>query len=146
MANPVIDIRSTGRDSANLASVRLMADNMVHSWTSVTTGTIAVTHSTNTDVSFTQPADTIIRNLICIPAGNIVTAGSSGDDLDFVLQVVVSLLTKKLLWMMEVQPLLGLQMHLCTLFKTLMVTQLTSLLAHQQQQELLEGQQLQKLL
>jgi hypothetical protein len=83
MANPVIDIRSTGRDSANLASVRLMADNMVHSWTSVTTDTIAVTHSTNTDVSFTQPADTIIRNLICIPAGNIVTGGSSGDDLDF---------------------------------------------------------------
>ena len=43
-----------------------MADNMVHSWTSVTTGTIAVTADTNTDVSFTQPADTIIRNLICI--------------------------------------------------------------------------------
>jgi len=31
----------------------------------------------------TQPADTIIRNLIAIPAGNIVTAGASGDDVDF---------------------------------------------------------------
>ena len=51
--------------------------------TSVTTGTIAVTADTNTDVSFTQPADTIIRNLIAIPAGNIVTAGASGDDVDF---------------------------------------------------------------
>ena len=35
------------------------------------------------DVSFTQPADTIIKNLIAIPAGNIVTAGASGDDVDF---------------------------------------------------------------
>ena len=64
MASPVIDIRDSGRNTADLASVRLMADNMVHSWTSVTTGTIAVTADTNTDVSFTQPADTIIRNLI----------------------------------------------------------------------------------
>ena len=83
MASPVIDIRDSGRNTADLASVRLMADNMVHSWTSVTTGTIAVTADTNTDVSFTQPADTIIRNLIAIPAGNIVTAGASGDDVDF---------------------------------------------------------------
>ena len=83
MASPVINVRDSGRNTADLASVRLIADNMVHSWTSVTTGTIAVTADTNTDVSFTQPADTIIRNLICIPAGNIVTAGASGDDLDF---------------------------------------------------------------
>ena len=50
-----------------------------------TTGTIAVTAAANTDVSFTQPADTILRNLIAIPAGNIVTAGASGDDVDFSL-------------------------------------------------------------
>jgi len=49
----------------------------------VTTGTIAVTQNATTDVSFTQPAGTIIRNLIAIPAGNIVTGGSSGNDLDF---------------------------------------------------------------
>ena len=55
------------------------------SWTSVTTGTIAVTDDTNTDASFTQPADTILRNLIAIPAGNIVTGGSSGNDVDFSL-------------------------------------------------------------
>ena len=83
MANPVYNVRDTGRNSARTADVREIADNLVHSWTSVTTGTIAVTHSTNVDVSFTQPADTIIRNLIAIPAGNIVTGGSSGDDLDF---------------------------------------------------------------
>ena len=53
------------------------------SWTSATTGTIAVTADATYDVSFTQPADTIIRNLIAIPAGNIVTAGASGDDVDF---------------------------------------------------------------
>ena len=83
MANPVYNVRDTGRNSARTADVREIADNLVHSWTSVTTGTIAVTADTNTDVSFTQPADTIIRNLIAIPAGNIVTAGASGDDVDF---------------------------------------------------------------
>ena len=83
MANPVIDIRDTGRNSAKTADVRGLADNSVHSWTSATTGTIAVTADATYDVSFTQPADTIIRNLIAIPAGNIVTAGASGDDVDF---------------------------------------------------------------
>lgn len=83
MANPVYNVRDTGRNSARTGDVREMAENMVHSWTSVTTGTIAVTADANTDVSFTQPADTIIRNLIAIPAGNIVTAGASGDDVDF---------------------------------------------------------------
>ena len=85
MASPVIDIRDTGRNSARTGDVRALADNVVSSWTSVTTGTIAVTAGANTDVNFTQPADTIIRNLIAIPAGNIVTAGASGDDVDFSL-------------------------------------------------------------
>lgn len=85
MANPVVDIRDTGRNSPKTGDVRLLADHMPFSWTSVTTGTIAVTDDTNTDVSFTQPADTILRNLIAIPAGNIVTAGGSGNDVDFSL-------------------------------------------------------------
>jgi hypothetical protein len=85
MANPVVDIRDTGRNSAKTGDVRLLADHMPFSWTSVTTGTIAVTDDTHTDVSFTQPADTILRNLIAIPAGNIVTGGSSGNDVDFSL-------------------------------------------------------------
>ena len=85
MASPVIDIRDTGRNSARTGDVRALSDNVVSSWTSTTTGTIAVTAGANTDVSFTQPADTIIRNLIAIPAGNIVTAGASGDDVDFSL-------------------------------------------------------------
>jgi hypothetical protein len=85
MANPVYKIRDTGRNSARTNDVREIADNLVSSWTSVTTGTIAVTDDTNTDVSFTQPADTIIRNLIAIPAGNIVTGGSSGNDVDLSL-------------------------------------------------------------
>ena len=83
MANPVIDIRDTGRNSAKVSDVRALSDNSVTSWTSATTGTIAVTADETYDVSFTQPADTIIRNLIAIPAGNIVTAGASGDDVDF---------------------------------------------------------------
>ena len=85
MANPVFSIRDTGRNSANKNDVREVAANLMHSWTSATTGTIAVTAAANTDISFTQPADTIIRNLIAIPAGNIVTAGASGDDVDFSL-------------------------------------------------------------
>jgi|TARA_Y100000310_G_scaffold145265_1_gene144599 hypothetical protein len=85
MASPVINIRDTGRNSAKTGDVRALADNVVTSWTSTTTGTIAVTDDTNTDVSFTQPADTILRNLIAIPAGNIVTGGSSGNDVDFSL-------------------------------------------------------------
>jgi len=85
MANPVYSIKDTGRNSASTADVRNMASNILTSMTSVTTGTIAVTDDTNTDVSFTQPADTIIRNLIAIPAGNIVTAGGSGNDVDFSL-------------------------------------------------------------
>ena len=85
MANPVFDIRNTGRNSARALDVQELADHICNSWTSVTTDTIAVTDDTNTDVSFTQPADTIVRNLIAIPAGNIVTGGSSGNDVDFSL-------------------------------------------------------------
>ena len=83
MANPVYNVRDTGRNSARTTDVREIADNLMTSWTSVTTGTIAVTADATYDVSFTQPADTIIKNLIAIPAGNIVTAGASGDDVDF---------------------------------------------------------------
>ena len=83
MSNPVFKIRDTGRNSARSGDVQDLCDNICHSWTSATTGTIAVTADATYDVSFTQPADTIIRNLIAIPAGNIVTAGASGDDVDF---------------------------------------------------------------
>ena len=83
MSNPVFKIRDTGRNSASVLDVQELCDNICTSWTSATTGTIAVTADATYDVSFTQPADTIIRNLIAIPAGNIVTAGASGDDVDF---------------------------------------------------------------
>ena len=46
-------------------------------------GTVAVTHSTDTEVSFTQPAGTVIKDLILVPQGDLVTGGSSGNDLDF---------------------------------------------------------------
>ena len=84
MSNPVFNVRDTGRNSARTRDVQDIADNICTSWTSATTGTIAVTADATYDVSFTQPADTIIRNLIAIPAGNIVTAGASGDDVAFV--------------------------------------------------------------
>ena len=83
MANPVFNIRDTGRNSARSGDVQELADHIITSWTSGTTGTIAVTADATYDVTLTQPADTIIRNLIAVPAGNIVTAGASGDDVDF---------------------------------------------------------------
>jgi hypothetical protein len=78
----VVNIRGTQQNAARTGDVRALATR-VGAQTSVTTGTIAVTHSTNVDVSFTQPADTSIKDIIAIAAGNIVTGGSSGDDLDF---------------------------------------------------------------
>ena len=89
-----VNIRDTGRNSAKTTDVRDLADRVettnpgqqvTEADVTVTTGTIAVTDDTNTDVSFVQPAGTIIRNLIAIPAGNIVTGGSSGNDVDFSL-------------------------------------------------------------
>jgi|6_EtaG_2_1085325.scaffolds.fasta_scaffold36840_4 hypothetical protein len=48
-----------------------------------TSGTIAVTKDINYDISLgTQPAGTVLNDLIVYNAGAIVTAGASGDDLD----------------------------------------------------------------
>ena len=47
-----------------------------------TTGTIAVTHSTNNAVSVSQPAGTYVKELILIAAGAITTPGVSGRDFD----------------------------------------------------------------
>ena len=79
-----VNIRKNINDGATASDVRLLSER-VGAQTEVTTATIAVTDDTNTDVSFTQPAGTIIRNLIAIPAGNIVTGGTSGNDVDFSL-------------------------------------------------------------
>ena len=83
-ATGLVNIRDTGRNSARTGDVRGLSER-VGAEVTVTTATIAVTDDTNTDVTFTQPAGTIIRNLIAIPAGNIVTGGSSGNDVDFSL-------------------------------------------------------------
>jgi len=86
MSNPtgIVNIRKDVNDAAVASDVRRLSARAGAEVT-VTTATIAVTDDTNTDVSFTQPAGTIIRNLIAIPAGNIVTGGSSGNDVDFSL-------------------------------------------------------------
>ena len=47
-----------------------------------TTDTIAVTKNVNNPVSLQQPAGTYLKELIIIPAGNIVTAGGGSDDFD----------------------------------------------------------------
>ena len=80
----IVNIRKDVNDAAVASDVRRLSARAGAEVT-VTTATIAVTDDTNTDVSFTQPAGTIIRNLIAIPAGNIVTGGSSGNDVDFSL-------------------------------------------------------------
>jgi hypothetical protein len=49
-----------------------------------TSATIAVTHSTDYAVpAIEQPAGTILKDVIFINAGDLVTNGSSGNDLDF---------------------------------------------------------------
>ena len=87
-----VNIRDTGRNSAKTGDVRELADRVdltnpdeevtTTNEVKVTTGTIAVTDDTNTIVTIPQPAGTVLMNLIAYPAGNIVTAGSSGNDLD----------------------------------------------------------------
>jgi len=47
-----------------------------------TTGTIAVTKNVNNPASVSQPAGTYLKELLLIPAGDIVTAGGAGDDFD----------------------------------------------------------------
>lgn len=66
----------------HISDVRSLATR-VGAQASVTTGTIAVTADATYDVSFTQPAGSSIKNIIMIAAGNLVTGGSSGDDIDF---------------------------------------------------------------
>ena len=77
----VIDVRNDA-GSARVGDVRDLATR-VGAQATATTGTIAVTANATYDVSFTQPAGTSIQNIIMIAAGNLVTAGSSGDDIDF---------------------------------------------------------------
>jgi|TARA_R110001583_G_scaffold25011_4_gene90986 hypothetical protein len=87
-----VNIRDTGRNSAKTGDVRELADrvNLTNPDEEVTTtnevktitGTIAVTDDTNTIVTIAQPAGTVLMNLIAYPQGNIVTGGSSGNDLD----------------------------------------------------------------
>tara|TARA_R110000824_G_scaffold16596_4_gene68689 strand:- start:248 stop:874 length:627 start_codon:yes stop_codon:yes gene_type:complete len=56
-----------------------------------TSATIAVTDDTDYAVpAIEQPAGTVIWDVIFIPAGNIVTGGSSGNDLDFEIGTAAS--------------------------------------------------------
>lgn len=56
-----------------------------------TSATIAVTDDTDYAVpAIEQPAGTILKDVIFINAGNIVTAGSSGNDLDFEIGTAAS--------------------------------------------------------
>jgi hypothetical protein len=87
-----VNIRDTGRNSAKTGDVRELSDRVettnpdqevtTTNEVKVTTGTIAVTDDTNTIVTIAQPAGTVLTNLIAYPQGNLVTAGSSGNDLD----------------------------------------------------------------
>ena len=56
-----------------------------------TSATIAVTKDADYAVpAISQPAGTIIKDVILIPAGNIVTAGNNGDDLDMEIGTAAS--------------------------------------------------------
>ena len=72
----------TGVTSATGGIVIGAASSLQLIGVTATTATIAVTDDTNTIVTIAQPAGTILKDLIAYPAGNLVTAGSSGNDLD----------------------------------------------------------------
>ena len=56
-----------------------------------TSATIAVTDDTDYAVpAISQPAGTYLWNVTFIPAGNLVTAGGSGNDLDFEIGTAAS--------------------------------------------------------
>ena len=56
-----------------------------------TSATIAIAHSTDYAVpGITQPAGTILKDVIFISNGAFVTAGNNGDDLDFEIGTAVS--------------------------------------------------------
>ena len=59
-----------------------VTDGQKTSSASVTSGTIAVTASTNYDVSFTQPAGTTIKDIILVAAGDLTT-GAHATTADF---------------------------------------------------------------
>ena len=87
-----VNIRKDVNDASNAIDVRRLAARVettnpdqevtTTNEVKVTTGTIAVTDDTNTIVTIAQPAGTVLTNLIAYPQGNLVTAGSSGNDLD----------------------------------------------------------------
>tara|TARA_R110000823_G_C15734228_1_gene480110 strand:+ start:52 stop:642 length:591 start_codon:yes stop_codon:yes gene_type:complete len=87
-----VNIRKNINDAANIIDTRELSArvettnpsqqvNTVQE-VSVTTGTIAVTDDTNTIVTIAQPAGTILTELLAYPQGNLVTGGTSGNDLD----------------------------------------------------------------
>jgi len=51
---------------------------------------LAVTHTTNYDIAITQPARTYLKDLILVNGGDIVTNGSSGNDLDMSMGAATS--------------------------------------------------------
>ena len=87
-----VNIRKDVNDASNAIDVRRLAARVdttnpdqevtTTNEVKVTTATIAVTDDTNTIVTIAQPAGTVLTNLIAYPQGNLVTAGSSGNDLD----------------------------------------------------------------
>ena len=87
-----VNIRKDVNDASNAIDVRRLAARVettnpdqevtTTNEVKVTTGTIAVTDDTNTIVTIAQPAGTVLTNLIAYPQGNLVTGGSSGNDLD----------------------------------------------------------------
>ena len=74
-------VQSTGAGFVAETGITLGApDGFRISGTTKTTGTIAVTKDVNTDVAFTQPAGTTLKDLVVINAGVLTNAGGASDD------------------------------------------------------------------
>ena len=83
MANPMYgqNKADAGLDSAKLLGI----GSPIHSVVKTDSGTITVTAAANTDSSFTQPANTFLRDLILVPKGAITCGDNASDELDFSL-------------------------------------------------------------
>ena len=80
---PIITIAGSTSAAASTTTVAgTLSAGQISSQFTATTGTIAVTAAVSYDVTISQPAGTILKDLIVLNDGEIVTGGASGDDLN----------------------------------------------------------------
>tara|TARA_R100000655_G_scaffold21086_3_gene43289 strand:- start:315 stop:869 length:555 start_codon:yes stop_codon:yes gene_type:complete len=81
MANPMYGQNKT--DDALDSAYALHKGAPIHSVVKTDSGSITVTAAANTDSTFTQPANTFLKDLILVPKSAITVGDNGSDELDF---------------------------------------------------------------